>query len=113
MRLDGISVSRVEARLGAKLEGKTRLAGVTIIPQLSADYVSLLSGRNTGATVRFAAAPDEAFHLPLASSGAGGAEVKGGVTFGDGPLTLGLSGQHATGGAMTDQRGQADIRFRF
>ena len=113
LALDDVTVSRVEARFGAKLEGKTRFAGVTIVPQLTADYVSLLSGRKTGATVRFAAAPDEAFHLPLAESAAGWAEVRGGVTFGDGPLTLGLSGQHATGGAMVDQRAQADLRFRF
>lgn len=113
LKLDGVRVSRVEARLGAKLEGKARLAGVAVVPQLSADYVSLLSGRETGATVRFAVAPDEAIHLPLSSAGSGWAEFKGGVTFGDGPLTLGLSGQHATGGAMTDQRAQADIRFRW
>jgi hypothetical protein len=106
-------VSRVEARLGAKLDGKTRFAGVTIVPQLAADYVSLLSGGEAGATVRFAVAPEEAIHLPLASAGSGWVEFKGGVTFGEGPLTLGLSGQHATGRAMTDQRAQADLRFRF
>ena len=113
LQLDDVSVTRIEARLGAKLEGKTRIAGVTVIPQLTADYVSLLSGRKTGATVRFAAAPDQEFHLPLSESSAGWAEVRGGLTFGDGPLTLGLSGQHATGGAMVDQRAQADLRFRF
>ena len=86
---------------------------MTVIPQLTADYVSLLSGRKTGATVRFAAAPDQEFHLPLSESSAGWAEVRGGLTFGDGPLTLGLSGQHATGGAMVDQRAQADLKFRF
>lgn len=113
LRLSDVSVSRVEARLGAKLEGKTRIAGVAVMPQLTADYVSLLSGRKMGATVRFAVAPDEAIHLPLNTTGSGWAEFKGGVTFGDGPLTLGLSGQHATGGALTDQRAQADISFRF
>ena len=113
LKLDNVSVSRVEARLGAKLEGKTYFAGIAVVPQLSADYVSLLSGRRVGATVRFAVAPDVAIHLPLAESDAGWAEVKGGVTFGDGPMILGLSGQHATGGAMTDQRAQAELRFRF
>jgi subtilase-type serine protease len=113
LKLDDVSLTRVEARLGAKLAGKTSFAGITVVPQLSADYVSLLSGAKTGATVRFAVAPDEAFHLPLATSSSGWAEIKGGVTFGDGPFTLGLSGQHATGNAMTDNRGQADIRFRF
>ena len=113
LKLDDVSVSRMEARLGAKLEGKTMLAGVAVIPQLSLDYVSLLSGRKTGATVHFAVAPDEAIFLPLANNAAGWAEIKGGVTFGDGPMTLGLSGQHATAGAMADQRAQAELRFRF
>ena len=113
LQLEDVTVSRVEARLGARLEGETRFAGVKVVPQLSADYVSLLSGRKMGATVRFAVAPGEAFHLPLAETSAGWAEVRGGVTFGEGPLTLGLSGQHATGGAMIDQRAQADLRFRF
>jgi subtilase-type serine protease len=113
LKLDDVQVSRVEARLGAKLAGRTRFAGVAVVPQMSLDYVSLLSGAKTGATVRFAVAPDEAFHLPLASGSSGWAEFKGGVTFGDGPFTLGLSGQHAAGQAMTDNRAQADIRFRF
>jgi hypothetical protein len=80
---------------------------------MAAPDVSLLSGGEAGATVRFAVAPEEAIHLPLVSAGPGWVEFKGGVTFGEGPLTLGLSGQHATGGAMTDQRAQADLRFRF
>jgi hypothetical protein len=106
-------VTRIEARLGAKLAGKTSIAGVTVVPQLSADYVSLLSGARTGARVRFAVAPDHAFDLPLTDGSTAWAEIKGGVTFGDGPFTLGLSGQHATGNAMTDNRAQADVRFRF
>lgn len=114
LELEEMTVSRIEARLGAKLDGTTRFAGVAVTPQLSADYVTLLAGRETGATVRFAAAPDEAFYLPLGYASSGWAEVKGGVTFGDGPFTLGLSGQHAVGaGEMSDQRAQADIRFRF
>ena len=113
LKLDDVTISRADVRLGARLEGATRIAGVTIVPHLSADYVALLSGRETGATFRFAAAPGEAIQLPLASSGSGWGEVAGGITFGDGPLTLGLSGQYATGNSMTDQRGQADLRFRF
>lgn len=113
LKLDSLSVSRVEARLGAKLEGKTRIAGVSITPQLSADYISLLSGREMGANVRFASAPGEVFYLPLATSDRGWAEVKGGVTFGDGPVSLGLSGQHSTSDAMTDNRAQAELRIRF
>ena len=114
LRLSDVNVSRIEARLGAKLEGRTRLAGVSVVPMLSADYVRLLAGREMGATVRFAVAPGEAFYLPLSESSIGFAEFKGGVTFGDGPLTLGLSGQGAFGADnMSDQRAQADLRFRF
>jgi subtilase-type serine protease len=113
LKLDDVQVTRIEARLGAKLAGKTSIAGVTVVPQLSADYVSLLSGAKTGARVRFAVAPDHAFDLPLTDGSTAWAEIKGGVTFGDGPFTLGLSGQHATGNAMTDNRAQADVRFRF
>jgi uncharacterized protein with beta-barrel porin domain len=114
LRIDDVKLSRLEARLGAKLEGSTSLAGFTIKPQISADYVSLLSGRNIDATVRFAAAPDVAIALPLTTSGSGWAEVKGGVTIGDGPVTLGLSGQHAVGASeISDQRAQADLKIRF
>jgi uncharacterized protein with beta-barrel porin domain len=114
LKIDDVTVSQLEARLGAKLDGSTSLFGITVKPQLSADYVTLLSGREDGATVRFAAAPDEAIRLPLGYASSGYAEITGGVTFGDGPFQLGLSGQHAVGaGDMSDQRAQADIRFRF
>ncbi len=114
LKLNDLTMSRVEARVGAKLEGAIGFAGGTIKPQISADYVNLLAGRETGVTVRFAAAPDVGFALPLSVSKSGWVEAKGGVTFDKGPFSFGLSGQHAVGGgAMSDQRAQADFRFRF
>lgn len=114
LKLDDLTIARLEARLGARLGGTTRIAGLTVTPSVSADYVTLLSGRETGMTVRFAAAPDQGIALPLATGASGWAEFKGGVTIEQGDLSLGLSGQHATGGSdMTDQRGQVDLRFRF
>lgn len=114
LRIEDVNVERFEVRFGAKLEGGAKLGGLMVRPQLSADYTQLLSGRNVGATVRFAAAPDVAIGLPLSRSDAGWAEIKGGVMFGDGPVTLNLSGQHATGGNdLSDKRAQADLTIRF
>lgn len=114
LQVDDITVNRLEARVGAKLEGEARFAGFSIKPQISADYVNLVSGRDRGALVRFAAAPEHAIALPLTSGAGSWAEIKGGVMFGDGPVTLGLSGQQTVGAAeLSDQRAQAEFKFRF
>ena len=114
LRLDDLTVDRVEARFGAKLDGATKLGAWTVRPQIQADYVQLLSGAQSDAVVRFAAAPDVAFALPLTSGGSAWTEVKGGIEFGRGAFTLGLNGQATVGNApIVDQRGAIDLTVRF
>ena len=91
-----------------------KLGAWSISPQIQADYVRLLSGGDQGAQIRFAAAPDHAFALPLTSGGSGWSEVKGGVALTRGALTLGLNGQATVGDApLSDQRGAVDLTVRF
>jgi hypothetical protein len=112
--LNKLELNRVESRIGAKLDGEAHIAGWTVRPQVQADYVRLLSGRNSGLNVSFASAPDYAFALPLTNGGSGWMEVKGGVEVARGALTFGLSGQATAGDApISDQRGLVDVSFRF
>jgi hypothetical protein len=114
LELSSLKVSRLEARFGAKLDGTTHIAGWTVSPQVQADYVRLLSGGDNGLSVRFAAAPDFAFALPLTNGASGWAEVKGGVSMSRGALTLGLTGQATAGDApISDQRGLVSLSVKF
>jgi outer membrane autotransporter protein len=114
LEIDDITVNRLEARFGAKLDGATKLGAWTVRPNIQADYVKLLSGAQTDAIVRFAAAPEIAFALPLTSGGSGWTEVKGGVEFGRGAFTLGLNGHATVGDApIVDQRAAIDLTLRF
>ena len=114
LQIEDLNVNRLETRFGAKLDGVTKLGAWTVRPQIQADYVRLLSGAGSDATVRFAAAPEIAFALPLTSGGSGWTEVKGGVEFGRGAFTLGLNGQASVGDApILDQRGAIDVTLRF
>jgi hypothetical protein len=90
------------------------VAGWTVRPEVQADYVRLLSGRRNGMNVSFAAAPDYSFALPLASSGRGWVETKGGVEMSRGAFSVGFSGQATVGSApYSDQRGLVDFAFKF
>ncbi|HMI39961.1 MAG TPA: autotransporter domain-containing protein, partial [Sphingomicrobium sp.] len=114
LQLENLKVNRIEARFGARLDGTTKLGAWTVRPNIQADYVKLLSGASSNAIVRFAAAPDINFALPLTSGSSGWTEVKGGVEFGRGAFTLGLNGQAAVGNApIVDQRGAVDLTLRF
>ena len=112
--LDTLKVNRIETRLGARLDGATKLGAWTLRPQVQADYVRLVSGRNNGLTVAFAAAPEYSFALPLTNGGSGWMEAKGGVELTKGAFSFGLSGQATVGDApLTDQRGMAEFKFSF
>jgi hypothetical protein len=114
LALDTLNINRIESRLGAKLDGTAKLGKWAIRPNLQADYVRLLSGANNGLNVRFAAAPEYSFVLPLTNSGSGWMEVKGGVEMTRGAFTIGLSGQATAGDApISDQRGAVDLTLRF
>lgn len=114
LTLDSLDVKRLETRFGAKLDGTATAGGWTISPQVEADYVQLLSGANGGALVRFAAAPDYQFALPLTDGGSSWAEFKGGVRLTRDKLELGANVQQAIGNrAWQDQRASVDLTVRF
>ena len=114
LSLNGLKVNRLESRIGARLDGTTKIAGWTVRPSLQADYVRLLSGARNGLSVSFAAAPEYSFMLPLTNGGSGWLEAKGGVEISRGAFTLGLSGQATAGDApLSDKRGAVDLTFRF
>jgi hypothetical protein len=114
LELNNLKVNRVESRIGARLDGTTKVAGWTVSPQIQADYVRLVSGRNNGLSVSFAAAPDYDFVLPLTNGGSGWVEMKGGVEMTRGSFSLGLTGQATAGSApISDKRGLVRASFRF
>lgn len=114
LQLDSLKVNRLDARVGVKLDGTAKLGAWSIRPQLQADYVRLVQAGGNGAMVRFAAAPDVAFALPLTSAGTGWSEMRGGVEMSRGAFTLGLNGQATVGDApLADQRGAVDLTVRF
>jgi outer membrane autotransporter protein len=114
LQLDNLKVNRLESRLGAKLDGTAHIAGWTISPNVQGDYVRLLSGRRNGMVVSFAAAPDYSFALPLAESGKGWVEGKGGLELSRGAVTVGFSGQATVGSApISDKRGLISFGYKF
>jgi outer membrane autotransporter protein len=114
LELNSLTVNRLEGRIGAKLDGATHIAGWTVRPQVQADYVRLVSGGKSGLNVRFAAAPDYAFALPLTNGGSGWMEVKGGIAMSRGAFSLGISGQATAGDApISDQRGLVNLSLKF
>ena len=114
LALDELKVNRIETRFGAKLDGTAKLGSWSVRPNLSADYVHLLSGADAGLKVAFAAAPEYSFALPLTAGGSGWMEMKGGIELTRGKFSLGLSGQATSGNApLADQRGAVDLTFRF
>jgi subtilase-type serine protease len=114
LKFDDVKVTRFEGRVGAMLDGSTTVAGWTVRPQLSADYVQALGNTGTAASVRFAAAPDHAFLLPLGEGGRSWGELKGALELTKGKVSFGLSGQSAVGGTpLEDTRGALDLTIRF
>jgi outer membrane autotransporter protein len=114
LQLNRLAVNRLEARLGAKLDGTAKLAGWTVRPQIQADYVRLVSGSRGGMKLSFAAAPDYAFALPLTNGGSGWMEMKGGLEMSKGKFSLGLTGQATVGDApLSDQRGLVNFTMKF
>jgi outer membrane autotransporter protein len=115
LQFDDLKLQRLESRFGAKLGGSMKLAGGwAFTPQLSADYVQLLSGSSDGMKVRFAAAPDHRFALPLMGGEASWAEAKGGLKLSNGAIEFGAGFETALGrSSFRDDRAVADFTFRF
>jgi outer membrane autotransporter protein len=115
LQFDELNLQRLETRFGAKFGGAMKLSGGwSFTPQLSADYVQLLAGSSNGMKVRFAAAPDHLFALPLMGGEASWAEAKGGLSLSNGIVEFGAGVETAFGrSSFRDDRAVADFTFRF
>lgn len=114
LQLDDLKVQQLDARIGAKLSGATRIGSWTFVPQLQADLVQNLSGGNDGLTVRFADAPEHAFALPIAGGDSNWAELKGGLKLTRGKLEFGAGLETSLGRTdYRDDRAMADFTIRF
>lgn len=115
LAIDDITTQRIDAKVGLKLAGTKSLGnGWTFAPQVQADYVSLLSGANSGLEVRFAAADHVAIALPLANGDSNWAELKGGFAVGNRTLQFGAGVETSVGRSeMRDDRAVVDMTLRF
>ena len=114
LQLDDLTTKALDVRFGAKLAGSTRVGSWTLVPQLQADMVQNLSGRNDGMIVRFANAPGYAIALPLAGGDANWAEVKGGMKLVRGKMEFGAGVETSLGRSdYRDDRAMADFTLRF
>lgn len=115
LRVDGLRLERIEARLGARFAGQAAIGGGwSFVPQIQADYVRGLSASDAGLNVRFAGAPDLAFVLPFANGDRNWSEVRGGLTLTNGRLSFGAGLETSVGRAgFEDNRAVADVSFRF
>ena len=114
LQIEDLHVQRLEARLGGRLAGSTKLGGWNLVPQLQADLVTALTGANDGMTVRFANVAGHSFVLPVAGGDTMWGEVRGGLRLANGPLEFGLGVESSLGRSdFRDDRALADFTFRF
>ncbi|WPZ04170.1 autotransporter domain-containing protein [Blastomonas marina] len=115
LAIEGLVIEKFEARTGFAFGG-TRNAGEgwTFVPHVSADYVQLLSDSTSGIEVRFAAAPEYGFVLPLAGGATEWGEVRGGFRLDNGRLSIGAGYEITTGDvASRNDRAMIDINLQF
>ena len=94
MGIDGVSRSGVDWRTGLKLAGETRLGFASdwaVQPEIQADYVRRLSGNTTDIDLHFVEAAHVNLNLPVNLHDASYGEVRSGVNFTNGALTLGAA----------------------
>lgn len=115
LQLSNIGEDRVEARVGARLEGRTLLRnGWSFAPQLQAGWVRALMNGDGMTTVRFTAADAMAFVIPFGSSDKSWGEMQGGVQLSNGRVTFGASLKSAISRRdLKDNRASAEFQWRF
>lgn len=115
LMIDDMRLDRVESRVGFRMTGTMgKASGWQFTPELRADWVNaLVNGRNSF-DVRFAAAPDMAFALPLMGLDRSWAEVKGGFRLVNGPVAIGAGIERSFARSdFADDRAVMDVAFRF
>lgn len=115
LRLSDIQESRLEARLGLALDGTYKaLGGWSFSPQVSAQYVGRMAGNGGTMTARFDLADAVAFNLPFGSQDGSWGEVKAGMRFVNGPVSIGAGVETSVGRYdFRDDRAVADFTIRF
>ena len=117
MAVDNISRSGVEAKVGLKLSGSTKLSfasGWSFDPTMKLDYVNRISGNDTNFRVRFLDAENIPFLLPIGLQDASYGEIKGGFSFTNGPLSFGAAVESRLGQQIyRDDRAMMNMALRF
>ncbi len=115
LRLSDIQESRLETRLGLALDGTYKaLGGWSFSPQFSAQYVGRMAGNGGTMTARFDLADAVAFNLPFGSQDGSWGEVKAGMRFVNGPVSIGAGVETSVGRYdFRDDRAVADFTIRF
>ncbi len=115
LKVDDLRTDRLEARLGAKLAGQERLGGGwSLVPEVKADYVSLMSGSDQMLTVRFGAADSVPIVLPYAHGDSSWGELQGAVKLHNGAFSFGAGFETSVGrDELRDDRAMLDVGLRF
>jgi hypothetical protein len=115
LQMSNIGENRFEARVGARLEGRTSLGnGWNFVPQLQARWVQALKIGDGVMTARFSAADTLAFALPFGSTDTGWGEMQGGIELSNGAVSFGASIKSAIGRSdLKNNRASAEFGLRF
>lgn len=117
LAVDDISRSGVDAKVGLKLSGSSKLgfaSGWSFHPEMKVDYVNRLSGNDTNFLVRFLDAENVALALPIGLQDSSYGEVKGGFQFTNGPLSIGGALESRIGQQIyRDDRAVVNMSVRF
>lgn len=117
MAVDEISRSGMEAKVGLKISGSTKMgfaSGWSFQPEMKLDYVNRISGNDTNFSVRFLDAENLPFALPIGLQDASYGEMKGGFSLANGPLSFGAAIETRMGQRVfRDDRAVVNMALRF
>ncbi|WP_339689892.1 autotransporter domain-containing protein [uncultured Parasphingorhabdus sp.] len=117
LAVDEISRSGLEAKVGLKISGNTKLAfasGWSFQPAMKLDYVNRVSGNDTNFRVRFLDAENVSLLLPIGLQDASYGEIKGGFSFTNGDLSFGAAVESRLGQQIyRDDRAMMNMALRF
>ena len=117
LAVDEISRSGLEAKVGLKISGSTKLSfasGWSFQPAMKLDYVNRVSGNDTNFQVRFLDAENVSLLLPIGLQDSSYGEIKGGFSFRKGDLSFGAAVESRLGQQIyRDDRAMMNMALRF
>ena len=117
LAVDEIGRSGLEAKVGLKISGSTKLgfaSGWSFQPAMKLDYVNRVSGNDTNFRVRFLDAENVSLLLPIGLQDASYGEIKGGFSFTNGDLSFGAAVESRLGQQIyRDDRAMMNMALRF